>query len=159
LAGNKLDGASPYRTDFRDYLGGAPLAQVIPIRVANWVVRFTTSTLVQGFNYAREKGAHVLSMSMGGLSSQALADAVHLAYEAGVVMVTAAGNNLAGIPSPKSTVFPARYMRVLAACGVMADGSPYSGLAFRTMQGNFGPASKMQTALGAYTPNVPWVQI
>ena len=77
----------------------------------------------------------------------------------GVVMVTAAGNNFAGVPSPKSIVFPARYQRVIAACGVMADGRAYAGLSSGTMQGNYGPASKMKTALGAYTPNVPWAEI
>ena len=159
LAGNKLNGTSPNWPGFTDYVGGAPLAQIIPVRIANWVARFSTGTMVQGFGYAREKGAHVLSMSMGGLASQALVDAVNLAYEAGVVMVSAAGNNYADIPSPKSIVFPARLRRVLAACGVMADGRPYAGLKPGTMQGNFGPASKMETALGAYTPNVPWAQI
>jgi subtilisin family serine protease len=158
LAGNKLP-PSPGWPDFRDFIGGAPLAQIIPVRIANWVVRLTTSTMVQGFGYAREHGAHVLSMSMGGLSSQALADAVNLAYEAGMVVVTAAGNNFAGVPTPKSIVFPARLRRVLAACGVMADGRPYARLRFGTMQGNYGPPSKMDTALGAYTPNVPWAQI
>lgn len=159
LAGNKLDGHSPAWPGFADYLGAAALAQIIPVRVANWVVRFTTGTLVEGFNYAREKSAHVLSMSMGGLSSQALVDAVNLAYDAGLVMVTAAGNNYAWVPSPKSIVFPARLKRVLAACGVMADGRAYAGLSFGTMQGNLGPAEKMETAIGAYTPNVPWAQI
>ena len=38
------------------------------------------------------------------------------------------GNNFAGVPSPKSIVFPARYQRVIAACGVMADGRAYAGL-------------------------------
>ena len=90
------------------------------MRIADWVVRLTTSTMVQGIDYARAKGAQVLSMSMGGLTSSALVDAVNLAYDHGVVMVTAAGNNFAGVPSPKSIVFPARYQRVLAACGVMA---------------------------------------
>ena len=71
------------------------------MRIADWVVRFTTSTMVQGFDYARAKGAQVLSMSMGGLISSALVDAVNLAYDNGVVMVTAAGNNFAGIPSPQ----------------------------------------------------------
>jgi subtilisin family serine protease len=89
LAGNRLDGHSPAWPGFADYLGAAALAQIIPVRVADWVVRFTTGTLVEGFNYAREKGAHVLSMSMGGLSSQALVDAINLAYDAGLVMVTA----------------------------------------------------------------------
>ncbi|GEP61172.1 S8 family serine peptidase [Reyranella soli] len=160
LAGNKLNGTSPSWPGFNDYVGGAPLAQIIPVRIANFVARFTTGTMVQGFSYARQKGAHVLSMSMGGLASQALADAVNLAYDAGVVMVTAAGNNFAGVPfPPKSIVFPARYNRVLAACGLMADGAAYAGLDLGTMQGNYGPASKMETALGAYTPNVPWAQI
>ena len=157
LAGNKLDGTSPQWNGFTDFVGGAPLAQIIPVRIANWVVRFSTSTMVKGFDYAREKGAHVLSMSMGGLSSEALVDAINLAYDAGLVMVTAGGNNFADVLS--SIVFPARYRRVLAACGVMADGRAYSGLKTGTMQGNYGPASKMDTAIGAYTPNVPWAQI
>jgi hypothetical protein len=157
LAGNKLDGTSPQWNGFTDFVGGAPLAQIIPVRIANWVVRFSTSTMVKGFDYAREKGAHVLSMSMGGLSSEALVDAINLAYDAGLVMVTAGGNNFADVLS--AIVFPARYRRVLAACGVMADGRAYSGLKTGTMQGNYGPASKMDTAIGAYTPNVPWAQI
>ena len=41
----------------------------------------------------------------------------------------------------------------------MADGRAYAGLQTGTMQGNYGPPSKMQTALGAYTPNVPWALI
>jgi Subtilase family len=159
LAGNELDGQSPGWPGFKDAIGGAPLAGIIPIRIANSVVRLRTSTMVQGFDYARAQGAHVLSMSMGGVSSQALVDAVNLAYEAGLVMVTAAGNNFAYAPTPKSIVFPARYQRVLAACGVMADGRAYAGLRAGMMQGNYGPASKMKTALAAYTPNVPWAQI
>jgi subtilisin family serine protease len=159
LAGNKLDGQSPGWPGFTREIGGAPKAGIIPIRIADWVVRFSTSTMVQGFDYARAHGAHVLSMSMGGLSSQALVDVINLAYEAGMVMVTAAGNNYAGTPMPRSIVFPARYQRVLAACGVMANGRAYAGLNFGTMQGNYGPASKMKTALAAYTPNVPWAQI
>ncbi|MEM5473855.1 S8 family serine peptidase [Hoeflea sp. AS60] len=160
LAGNKLDGHSPGWGGFADYVGAAPLARIIPVRIANWVARFSVGTMVQGFDYARQQGAHVLTMSMGGVSSSALVDAVNLAYESGLVMVTAAGNNYAGVPlPPKSIVFPARYKRVLAACGVMADGRAYSGLHFRTMQGNYGPDEKMDTALGAYTPNVPWAEI
>ena len=159
LAGNKLDGTSPSWPGFTDPIGGAPSAHIIPIRIADWVVRFSTSTMVQGFEHARGHGIYVLSMSMGGLTSAALADAINLAYDAGVVMVTAAGNNFAGTPMPKSIVFPARYGRVLAACGVMANGRAYAGLHPGTMQGSYGPMSKMTTALGAYTPNVPWAVI
>ncbi len=159
LAGNRLDGSAPGWPNFTDYIGAAPTAKVIPIRIADWVVRFTVDSMVLGFDYARANGAHVLSMSMGGVSSQALVDAVNMAYDSGVVMVTAAGNNYSWLPSPKSIVFPARLKRVLAACGVMADGRAYAGLSVGTMQGNYGPPEKMDTALGAYTPNVPWAQI
>lgn len=159
LAGNRLNGTSPSWPAFTDFIGGAPFARIIPIRIADWVVRFSTSTMVQGFDYARQHGANVLSMSMGGLTSAALVDAINLAYDAGVVIVTAAGNNIANTITPKSIVFPARYRRVLAACGVMADGRAYAGLEGNTMQGNYGPESKMATALGGYTPNVPWAMI
>ena len=128
LAGNKLAGNSPGWPGFADFVGGAPVAEVIPVRIADWVVRFTTSTMVQGFDYARSKGAHVLSMSMGGLSSSALVDAVNLAYDAGRRHGDRRPATIS--PSPRRRrviVFPARYRRVLAACGVMADGRAYAG--------------------------------
>jgi subtilisin family serine protease len=158
LAGAPLNGQTPAWPGFTEPLGGAPGVSVIPIRIADWVVRFSTGTMVQGFQHAVAMGADVLTMSMGGLSSSALADAVNLAYDTGIFMVTAAGNNIAGMPTPGSVVFPARFRRVLAACGVMADGRAYDGLKWRTMQGNRGPASKMHTALAGYTPNVPWAE-
>ncbi|ABS66317.1 peptidase S8 and S53 subtilisin kexin sedolisin [Xanthobacter versatilis] len=158
LAGNLID-KPPGFPRFSDFLGGAPLAEIIPIRIADWVVRFTTGTIVQGIEHARRNGAHVLSMSMGGVTSQALTDAVNLAYDTGMVLVTAGGNNFAGWPTPKTIVYPARLRRVIAACGVMGDGRAYSGLSSGTMQGNYGPREKMDTAIGAYTPNVPWAQI
>jgi subtilisin family serine protease len=108
------------------------------------VVRFSVGTMVQGFDHARRHGAHVLSMSMGGISSRALVDAVNLAYDAGMVMVTAAGNNFAGWPMPRTIVFPARYRCLLR---VMADGR---ALTSGTMQGSHGPPSKMATALAPY---------
>jgi hypothetical protein len=153
LAGGKPVGM-PDWAGFTDFIGGAPFVTVIPIRIADWVVRFSVSTMVQGIDYARQCGAHVLSMSMGGVTSAALVDAVNVAYDSGLMMVAAAGNNYPATPS--SIVFPARYRRVLAACGVMADGRAYAGLSDGEMDGNFGPRTKMETALGAYTPNVPW---
>ena len=138
-------------------IGGAPLATIVPVRIANSVVHLWTSTVAEGIDYAREIGADVLSMSMGGLPSQAWADAVNAAYEAGVVLVCAAGNSFGGLPT-SLIVYPARFRRVIAACGIMARGRPYFGLG-GPMEGNIGPASKMATALAAYTPNIPWLRI
>ena len=154
LAGGKIN--RPEWSGYTDPIGGAPFSTIVPIRIANGVVHFTTSSMAKGFNYAISIGAHVLTMSMGGLTSDLLVDVVNLAYDNGVFLVTAAGNHFSFTPMPTSIVFPARYRRVLAACGVMADGRPYWGLRPLTMQGNHGPDSKMETALGAYTPNIAW---
>ena len=70
---------------------------------------------------------------MGGLPSQAWADAANKAYEAGIVVVCAAGNNFGGLPT-SLVVYPARFDRVIAACGVMADKTPYLNLPPDTME-------------------------
>ncbi len=153
---------------FDDVVGGAPEAEVVPVRVGRSVLQLRTSTIARGITYAVDLCAdeatriHVLSMSMGGVASAAWADAVNLAYDAGIVFVAAAGNNFSagffGFPT-HFIVYPARFRRVIAACGVMANRKPYYSLPFRTMQGNWGPASKMATALSAFTPNTPWAEI
>lgn len=142
--------------DFGDaYLGGAPGAEVVPLRIADRVVLFYTSSLAEALQYATGVGCDVVSISMGGLPSRAWSEAVDDAYEAGVCIVAAAGNNVAGLPT-HHLVYPARYRQVIAVCGVMADGHPYTGLDGTTMEGNYGPKSRMTSALAAYTPNIPW---
>jgi Subtilase family len=144
-------------------LGGAPFAEVVPVRVANRVVLFKNSAIAQAFDYVHSLNAtganrvDIITMSMGGLASQAWAEAVNALYEEGVFIVTAAGNNFGNLPT-RNIVFPARFGRVVAACGVMADGRPYADLDIRLMAGNYGPEPKMRTAIAAPTPNVPWAR-
>jgi hypothetical protein len=152
----RLISGLPIPDDFGP-IGGAPFALVVPVRIANSVVHFATSNVARGIDYARQIGADVLSMSMGGLPSDAWADAVNLAYEAGVVLVCAAGNSFGGLPT-SLIVYPARFRRVIAACGVMARGHPYYGLG-GPMEGCAGPPSKMRTAIAAFTPNIPWLRL
>jgi hypothetical protein len=145
-------------------LGGAPFAEIVPVRVANRVVLFYNSAIAQAFDYVHGLNARagdrvdIITMSMGGLASQAWADAVNALYDQGVFIVTAAGNNYGNLPT-HNIVFPARFGRVVAACGVMADGKPYADLGIRLMAGNYGPAEKMKTAVAAATPNVPWARL
>src|SRR5262249_7795060 len=73
-------------------------------------------------------------------------------------IVAPAGNNFGNVPT-HGIVFPARFERVVAACGVMADGMPYADLGIAHMAGNYGPNSKMGTAIAAATPNVPWARL
>ena len=155
LAGATIPGLKPF--------GCAPNAEIVPVRVANRVVLFSDSSIARGLDYVHGLCAsdatrvHVLSMSMGGLPSQAWADAINALYGAGVVVVTAAGNNYANAPT-RYVVYPARFGRVIAACGVMANGRPYANLPANRMAGNYGPDRKMRTAIAAYTPNVPWAR-
>jgi subtilisin family serine protease len=155
LAGAPVPGLKPF--------GCAPNAEIVPVRVANRVVLFSDSSIARGLDYVHQLCAsettrvHVVSMSMGGLPSQAWADAINAVYEADVVVVTAAGNNYGSLPT-RFVVYPARFGRVIAACGVMADGRPYAKLPPDRMAGNYGPDRKMRTAIAAYTPNVPWAR-
>jgi subtilisin family serine protease len=120
LAGAAVPGLKPF--------GCAPNAEIVPVRVANRVMLFSNSSIARGLDYVHELCAlestriNVVSMSMGGLPSQAWADAINALYDAGVVVVAAAGNNYANLPT-RFVVYPARFRRVIAACGVMADRS------------------------------------
>ena len=73
-----------------------------------------------------------------------------------MAIFAAAGNRIGPTP-PSTIVYPARFNRVVAVCGVTAEQTPYfkEGL-HRKMQGCFGPPAKMSTAIAAYTPNTPW---
>ena len=137
-------------------LGGAPEAEVLPLRVADRVVLLRTSALAQALRYALEQRCDVVTLSMGGLPSRAWAETIDDAYLGGLCVVAAAGNNANGLPT-RYLVYPARYGRVIAACGVMANHKPYEGLkGLTTLEGNYGPPSRMGSAIAAYTPNIPW---
>ncbi|MCA1647522.1 MAG: S8 family serine peptidase [Chloroflexi bacterium] len=156
LAGKALPGATA--------IGAAPFVEVVPIRVANGVALVYNSAIARAFDYVHglcadpQTQIHVITMSMGGLASQSWADAVNALYDAGVFIVTAAGNNQANLPT-RNIVFPARFNRVVAACGVMADNTAYADLGTARMAGNHGPSSKMRTAMAGWTPNIPWARI
>jgi subtilisin family serine protease len=145
----------PSTPNGRSVLGGAPDADVLPIRVADRVVLLQTSALARGFQYAVEQQCDVITLSMGGLPSQAWSEAVDALYEAGVCLCAAAGNHIGTLP-PRTLIYPARYPRAIAVCGVMADGRPYADLEGSALEGSHGPGSMMAAALTAYTPNIPW---
>lgn len=159
LAGNKMR----IKTDngvFDDHVGAAPFAEIVSCRIAPSVVLIKTSAFAEALSYltALSKTGypiHVVSMSMGGAPSKAWADAVNAAYEAGITIVTAAGNHFNGLPT-KHVIYPARFKRVIAACGVTHDMRPYIHQKIGEMQGCSGPERHMDKALAAFTPNTPW---
>ena len=159
LAGNHVTLKSP---PFDDDLGGAPDAQVVPVRIADSVVHFWTDEMAEGIDYATNlpatKGARycdVVSISMGGVASRAWAYAVNKAYDKGITLVAAAGNNYSNAPT-RFTVYPSRFARVITVTGATSDNKPYRTTKLKEMQGNYGPPSVMRKAIAAFTPNIPW---
>ena len=145
---------------FNDYLGGAWFAEVVCCRIAPSVVLMKTSAFAEAINYLSALATsgtpvHVVSMSMGGAPSRAWAEAVNAAYDAGITIVTASGNNFHGVPT-QHVIYPARFERVIAACGVTYDFKPYHHTKVTEMQGCYGPERHMDKALSAFTPNTPW---
>ena len=156
--------------DYQGYLGGIPFAHVIPMRISETVVIFDSAQFCAALEYAMQLKCEVVTMSMAGKPSVQMAKMINQAYEAGITIVSAAGNSWtkgALKNSPKTVLYPARFPRVIAACGVCQNHLPYDFDAqaqfarkgadpFDVMQGNWGPDAAMQKALAAYTPNIPW---
>ena len=167
LAGNYLE---KRQTDgnYEGWFGAVPFAEVVPIRICDTVALFHTKALVEAVEYAIETGCEIITISMAGTPSRAWAKVINKAYEKGITIVAAAGNSwVKGGKKllPKSLLYPARFDRVIAACGVTFNQEPYvfeanswngENLEGDFMQGNFGPKNKMDSALAAYTPNISW---
>ena len=145
------------RVDFLhgDFLGGAPKADIVTLRIADSVILFKTSAFAQALQFAIDNRCDVVSISMGGLPAKAWSELVNKAYEAGICICAAAGNNIGGFPT-HHVVYPARYHRAIAVAGVMANGQPYYNITDRQLQGSWGPDSCMTAAIASYTPNIPW---
>jgi thermitase len=107
--------------DDRDVIGVAPGARLIPLRVARSVVLVSMLNLARAIEYAAAQGAHVISISMGGLWSSRLRKAILYAQRRGVIVLAAAGNKV------KYVVWPAAYDEVVAVAACNAERRPWSG--------------------------------
>ncbi len=98
--------------------GVAPQVTIIPVKVLSADGSGNLSDVVSGIYWAMTHGARVINMSLGApTSATALEQAVHKAYQAGVVIVAAAGNDgeNASRSGGNSTVdYPGAYPWVIA---------------------------------------------
>ncbi len=166
LAGNWVD-YEDTGDNYKGFFGAIPYAKVLPIKISETVVLLSGKHFARAVNYAIDQGCDVITMSMAGLPSKVMAKAVNRAYEAGVIIVSAAGNSWSKggkIILPKRTLYPARYDRVLAAVGATYTKRPYlneynkmtRAAGGKYMQTCYGPQSALPTSLAAYTPNITW---
>jgi hypothetical protein len=112
--------------------GVAPGARLVPLRVHTSVVQFNASRLAKAINHAAEpdgvkirlrpgESISVISISMGGLPSLALYNAVSNARTRGVILVAAAGNQV------KTVVWPARFDDAVAVAATNVECGTWPG--------------------------------
>jgi hypothetical protein len=113
-----FSGAAP------DLHGIAPGAELVPMRVSGSVIHFNFSNVVQALYRARDRGCHVVSMSLGGpWAGRSLSRAVDQLVAEGMILFSAAGNHT------KMVIFPALLDNVIAVAASNADTRPWSGSA------------------------------
>jgi subtilisin family serine protease len=101
--------------------GTAPLAKHMPIRAIKSVLRITQVSVAEAIEWAVAHGAHVITMSLGGIPSFSLHRAVRRAVAADVIVLAAAGNCV------RVVVWPARYEDCIAVAGVNSNDKPWKG--------------------------------
>ncbi len=177
LAGQGLEIEMPRdgtpRMNLAYFSGGNPSASVVSIRIGTSVaaaglpVFFSrVGDVAKGFYMAVQSRAEIISMSVGGAPSKALANAVNLAYDAGIPMFCATGDyirvrELPEVRTPWLVTYPAAFANVMAVCGVTAHLHPYGSPESDTwghtiLLGNFGPSDRMANAVAGWGPNIPW---
>lgn len=165
LAGGHLDltlqtgqGDLTFSGDF----GGAPDAEVVPVRISESVIHLYTAAMAEGLDYALTSGCDVVTISHGGLPARAWAAAVNRVYDGGVVVAAASGDSLfykVITLATHFTVYPSAFNRVITVCGATFDGAAYITSQFGEMQGCWGPDIVMEKAISAFTPNVAWMDM
>ena len=101
--------------------GSAPKARLMPIRTIESVVRIRQITVARAIDWAIQEGAHVVTMSLGGIPASALHRAISRAVEADMIVLAAAGNCV------RLVVWPARYDECIAVAATNAADQPWPG--------------------------------
>ena len=102
-------------------IGVAPEAELLAVKVLDGGGFGRVSWIIAGIEWAVQQGADVINLSIQGSHSQGLQDACDAAYNAGVLLVAAGGNSLAGGGPVK---YPAAYDSVIAATATDPSDQP-----------------------------------
>ncbi len=100
-----------------DVAGVCWKARIMPLKTLDDEGLGTASEAVEAIYYAAANGADIISCSWGDTEdSQALRDAITYAYDAGVVLVAAAGNE-----SSSTVFYPAGYAEVIGVAATQQN--------------------------------------
>jgi serine protease len=104
-----------------DIAGSAPEAKHMPIRAVESVALLSQIKVAQAIDHAVNNGAHVITMSLGGVASLSLWLALSRAVDSGVIVLAAAGNCVGLV------VWPARYDKCIAVAGTNSKDGRWTG--------------------------------
>jgi subtilisin len=93
-------------------VGAAPKVELYAVKVLDGSGHGATSWIISGIQWAVENQMDIVNISIEGTDSTSLQEACDAAYEAGVLLVAAAGNTYGG-----AVTFPAAYDSVIAVSG------------------------------------------
>ncbi len=127
------------------FYGVAPKVPLVPVRIADsvWINHAQREFRQAVSHLVRTARVNVINVSLGTFASvvlDALRDAVNEAYDAGVIMVCAAGNYV------NDVVAPARLSRTLAIAGVNQDLTWWSGSSHGPEADFSAPAANLRRA-------------
>jgi hypothetical protein len=107
----------------------------------------TTALVARGIDYAVEKGANIINLSLGAPSSEdmILSESITNAYNSGVTMIAAAGNHV-NLDDYEGIYYPAVLPDVIAV-GASNNPGP-SGTPVRAAYSNYGPELDVLSPVG-----------
>jgi serine protease len=104
--------------NLRGCAGLAPGSTILPVKVLDKAGRGSNYSIGVGIRYAVDKGARVLNLSIGGVGSQTLKDAIEYARQKGAVICAAAGNS-----GKRGITYPAAYPQTISVGATTARGA------------------------------------
>jgi thermitase len=111
-------------------------AQIMAVRVLDSAGTGSTSTMIQGIDFAVDHGAKIINMSLGyqGVFDQAMSDAISYARDNDVIVLVAAGNE--GVDNEITEFYPCNFTHPNLICVAALD-QDYSFASFS----NYGATS------------------
>ena len=120
--GTHVAGTIAARYNSVGVLGAAPSARLYAVKILDASGYGSYSNIIAGIQWAINNGMKVINMSLGGsYDSTALQDACDAAYNAGILLVAAAGNEGTSSGTTECISYPARYSSVMAVGSITAS--------------------------------------
>ena len=128
-------------------IGVAPHASIYAVRVLDDQGSGSTSDIIAGIDWAIDNGMDVISMSLGGGGfDSAFNDAVNRAYNAGIVVVAASGND-----GQETISYPAAYDNAIAVGAIDSNHNLASFSNYGPEQEVVAPGVDIYSTMPTYT--------